>query len=129
MIKDFKTWRSIKSNLHENQVRLHFHEREIWSTTVGANIGYEQDGKGQEYLRPILVLRKFNNETLWAVFLTKKIKTGRYYFEFKSKSQDTSTANLSQLRLIDSKRLKYRVGLISEEDFMELKKRIIGLIQ
>ncbi len=129
MKKDFQKWHIKKSDLHENNPRLHFHEREVWSTVVGANIGYEQDGKGEEYLRPILVLKKFNNETLWAIFLTKKKKSGKYYFEFKSKDNNISTANLSQLRLIDSKRLKYRIGSISETNFMELKKRIMALLQ
>ncbi len=129
MKKDFRTWHNKKSDIHERQKRLHFHEREIWSSFVGANIGYEQDGKGDEYLRPILVLKKFNNETLWALFLTKKKKTGKYYFEFKSKENDMSTANLSQFRLIDSKRLKYRVGSISEADFIKLKKHIIALLE
>ena len=129
MKKDFQNWHDKKSTLHEYNPRLHFHEREVWSTAVGANIGYEQDGKGDEYLRPILVLKKFNNETLWALFLTKKNKTGKYYYEFKSKDDDTSTANLSQLRLIDSKRLKYRIGSISTIDFIELKKRIITLLE
>lgn len=125
MIKDFPKWHIQKSDLHENKVRLFFHEREVWSTSIGLNIGYEQDGKGSEFLRPIVVLKKFNNETLWAIFLIKKKKIGKYYFGFESRENHISVANLSQLRLIDSKRLKYQIGLISEENFIELKKRII----
>jgi hypothetical protein len=128
MKKDFQTWHARKSDLHENKVRLHFHERDVWFTSVGANIGYEQDGKGEEFLRPIVVFKKFNNETLWGIFLTKKKKTGKYYFDFEYKENETSTANLSQLRLIDSKRLKYQIGTILEKDFAELKKRVIALI-
>lgn len=128
MKKDFQTWHTRKTDLQENKIRLHFHERDVWFTSVGLNIGFEQDGKGEEFLRPVVVLRKFNNETLWGVFLTKKQKTGKYYFEFESKENTLSTANLSQLRLIDSKRLQYKIGSISERDFMELKKRITHLI-
>ena len=50
------------------------------------------------------------------------------YFTFEHDDRK-SAANLSQLRLIDAKRLKYQIGSISENDFLELKKRIIGLIQ
>jgi mRNA-degrading endonuclease toxin of MazEF toxin-antitoxin module len=128
MKKDFKIWHSKKSDLNENKVRLHFHERDVWFTSVGINIGYEQDGKGEEFLRPIVVFKKFNNETLWAIFLTKQKKTSKYYFDFEFKENESSTANLSQLRLIDSKRLKYQIGTIAEKDFTELKKRIISLI-
>ncbi len=36
---------------------------------------------------------------------------------------------MSQLRLIDSKRLKYQIGVMAESDFFQLKKRIINLIE
>jgi mRNA interferase MazF len=129
MKKDFQKWHTEKSDLHENKLRLHFHERDVWFTSVGVNIGFEQDGKGEEFMRPIVVFKKFNNETLWGIPLTSKKKTGKYYFTFEHDEDRTSTANLSQLRLIDSKRLKYQIGSISEADFAELKKRIIGLIE
>lgn len=129
MKKDFQTWHEQKSGLHENKVRLYFHERDVWFTSVGVNIGFEQDGKGKEFMRPIVVFKKFNNETLWGIPLTSKKKTGKYYFTFEHDKDRMSTANLSQLRLIDSKRLKYQIGSISESDFVKLKKRIIDLIE
>ncbi len=128
MSKDFTGWHVQKSNIHENKIRLHFHERDVWFTSVGANIGFEQDGKGEEFLRPIVILKKFNNETLWGITLTSKTKTGEYYFSFKHDIDRVSTANLSQLRLIDSKRLKYQIGSMCEDDFAELKKRVVDLV-
>ncbi len=128
MKKDFKKWHRQKSDINDNRARLHFHKRDVWFTNVGVNIGFEQDGKGKEFLRPIVILNKFNNETLWGITLTSKKKIGEYYFTFEHDSGRESTANLSQLRLIDSKRLKYQIGTISENDFVELKKRIINLI-
>lgn len=129
MKKDFQKWHGQKSDIHENKIRLHFHERDVWFTSMGANIGFEQDGKGEEFLRPAVILKKFNNETLWGITLTSKKKTGKYYFTFEHDKDRMSTANLSQLRLIDSKRLKYQIGSISEKDFKELKKRIINLVK
>lgn len=129
MKKDFQQWHYKKSDLDENKVRLHFHERDVWFTSVGVNIGFEQDGKSEEFLRPIVIIKKFNNETLWGVPLTSRKKAGKYYFEFEHDKNRRSTANLSQLRLVDSKRLKYQIGSISENDFMEIKKRIISIIQ
>ena len=129
MQKNFQKWHIKKSDLHENQIRIYFHERDIWFASVGANIGFEQDGKGDDFLRPIVVLKKFNNENLWGVFLTSKDKIGKYYFKFYHDQNRLSTANISQLRLIDSKRLKYKIGVITEVDFYQLKKRIIYLIE
>lgn len=31
MNKDFQIWRDQKSDMHENKIRAHFHECEIWS--------------------------------------------------------------------------------------------------
>jgi mRNA interferase MazF len=128
MQKDFQEWHTHKSDIHENKVRTFFHERDVWFASLGANIGFEQDGKGHEYLRPVVVFKKFNNESLWGIPTTKQNKNGKYYFKFDYKKGDSTTANLSQLRLIDCKRLKYRIGFISEEDFATLKKCIISLI-
>lgn len=129
MKKDFRKWHDQKCDIHNVGTRLYFHERDVWFTAMGANIGFEQDGKGEEFLRPIVILKKFNNETLWGITLTSKKKSGKYYFTFKHDEERESTANLSQLRLIDSKRLKYQIGSMSEKDFVELKKRIINLVE
>ena len=128
MKRDFKKWHKKKNDLDQNEVRVNFHERDVWFGSIGANIGFEWDGKGEEFLRPIVILKKFNNETFWGIPLTTKVKDNQYYFIFEHNDRK-SAANLSQLRLIDAKRLKYQIGSISEKDFMELKKRIISLIQ
>ena len=127
--KDFQEWHNEKSSLHENKTRVFFHEREVWFASLGANIGFEQDGKGQEFLRPILVVKKFNNEVLWGVPTTKKNKKGKYYFPFQYKKSESTTAILSQLRLIDSKRLSYKIGFVKEADFVEMKNRLISFLK
>ena len=130
MSKNFQEWHTQKNDLHENNIRVFFHEREVWFTSLGANIGFEQDGKGKEFLRPIIIVKKFNNEILWMVPTTKRNKKGKYYFTFSYNEEDEhTTAIISQLRLIDSKRLKYKIGIINEEDFVEMKKRIISLLK
>lgn len=81
MDKDFKTWHTKKSNIQNNtHVRVYFNEREIWWCSLGANIGYEQDGKGDDFMRPVIILKQFNKEVCWAIPLTTQIKNGRYYF-------------------------------------------------
>ena len=125
MKKDFKSWHEEKSSLHEEKQRPFFHEREIWFTSLGVNIGFEIDGKNQKFMRPVVVLKKFNNETLWGLPLTKNSnKKGKYYFSFSFKNGESSTANLSQIRLVDSKRLQYKIGDMTEEDLAEVKEKL-----
>lgn len=102
---------------------------EVWFVSVGLNIGFEADGKGSNYWRPAVVLKKFNLETFWGVFLTSKAKTGKYYFSFSHGQGRISIANLSQIRLIDSKRMRSLLGSMSERSFLEMRKRIIELLR
>lgn len=78
----FSQWIQQKDDLHENKMRVYFHEREIWFAALGKNIGSEQDGPGIKFLRPVVVVKKFNNEILWGIPLTKTKKTGEYHFSF-----------------------------------------------
>ena len=128
MKKDFQTWHKDKSNIHEDKERPYFHEREIWFTSLGANIGFEIDGKGEKFMRPIIVVKKFNNESLWGLPLTKNPKKSKYYFSFSFRENQLSTANLSQVRLIDSKRLQYKIGDIHEKDFVKVKEKLRQLL-
>ena len=74
MEKDFWKWHGKKENIHDEGHRVFFHEREIWFCHLGANIGFEEDGKGENFGRPVVVFRKFNNEVFWGVPLTTRTK-------------------------------------------------------
>ncbi len=102
MQKDFKKWNEKKEKIHENERRLFFYEREVWWCSLGANVGDEQDGTGKEFVRPVIVLKKFNKHLFWGIPLTTKEKKGKYYFSFLL-SDRRNTAILSQMRLFDSK--------------------------
>ena len=67
---------------------------------------------------------------LHAVPLTRVQKNLPFYFTFTLQSADNqqSTAVLSQLRLIDAKRLRRMIGYISEDDFGALKKQLKALL-
>ena len=60
--KDFQKWHSKKSQIDDIENRPFFHEREIWFCYLGTNVGFEQDGSDKDFLRPIVVIKKFNNQ-------------------------------------------------------------------
>ena len=86
-------------------------------------------------MRPILIIKKFNNEVVWALPLTRTEKNGKYYFRISlvaddGKSDDRpSVVILSQLRLIDAKRLQYKAGTITEDEFTKTKEALIALLK
>ena len=79
MEKDFDNWNKRKKALNERGNAPFFHEREIWWCALGKNVGFEQDGKGKKFARPVLVFKKFNNQLFWALPLSTKIKANKFY--------------------------------------------------
>lgn len=123
--KDFSAWNGKKTSIHNSSSqRAYFHEREIWWCSLGANIGYEQDGKGQYFARPVVVVKKFNKELFWALPLTTKPKNGKYYFVLDLGDGMERRVILSQLRLIDAKRLRDKVATVPQDQFQALKRRL-----
>lgn len=135
MKKDYKKWMENKSEINNEKVRPFFHEREVWFSSLGENVGFEQDGGGEKFMRPVLVLRKFNNEVVWALPLTRTEKTGKYYFRISLVAEDRNVTNrpsvviLTQLRLLDAKRLQYKIGDIAEKEFSKIKKALVALLK
>ena len=126
--KDFRKWHDKKAEVNNIEQRPFFHEREIWWCALGTNIGFEQDGGGEDFLRPVIVFRKFNNEIFWAIPLTHARKKTKYYFQFVLGGGFPSAAILSQIRLIDARRLSHKLGNLSDVDFAELTKKLKALL-
>ena len=124
----FDTWNTLKKKINNKKNTKTIRERDVFFISLGENIGFEQNGKGERFLRPVLVLRKFSSHLFLGIPLTSQKKEGRFYAEFSFKGK-TSTAILSQIRLFDAKRIEYFSGKISVGNFLEIKKKLIELIQ
>ncbi|MEK7107394.1 MAG: type II toxin-antitoxin system PemK/MazF family toxin [Patescibacteria group bacterium] len=129
MEKDFWIWHSKKDTVEKKKTRVFFHEREVWFCHLGTNIGFEQDGKGENFGRPVVIFRKFNNEVFWGVPLTTRTKGGKFYLPVATGDNEPRKAILSQLRLLDAKRLYQKMGTISLETHKHLEDALTGLIQ
>lgn len=127
MHKEFNKWNIHKIYLNNKGKRPEFSERDVWFCQLGINIGFEQDGKGDKQLRPIVIIKKFNKKILLAIPLTHTLKNNQYYHHFGFKGSD-SAAILSQVRLLDAKRLLYRSGKVSPSDFKNIKQKIRQLL-
>ncbi len=128
MKKDYSEWHKKKSDIeHNNDTRVFFHEREVWWCSLGANVGFEQDGKGGKFARPVLVFKKFNKEVFWALPLSTRIKKGKFYANVDLRDDIPRVAIVSQLRLIDGKRLIDKIGVIDESNYKDIQKAVINL--
>jgi len=129
MTKNYSSWHKLKTRIENQHRGKLFHEREIWWCSLGANIGFEQDGKNKNYERPVLVIRKFNKGMLWGLPLTSIEKHNKFHYFLKLKNKMPSWIILSQLRVLSSKRLIRRIVRINENTFYEIEKKTIELLK
>lgn len=104
-------------------------EGQVYWCSLGENIGFEQNGKGKYFQRPVLIFKKFNNNMFWAIPMSTKIKeSNTYYIKILLKNVEQS-AMISQLRVLDSKRLYQYIGYVSKADFIKIRDSVIKLIK
>ena len=130
-MKDFDNWNNLKKQIEIENVKVGYKNRDIFYIKMGQNIGFEQNGKGKDYIRPIIVIKGFNKDIFLGVPLSTKIKEGKYYFQFEFDKNGTKMINiaiLSQIILFSTKRLLNKIGVIKENDFENLKIKIKQMI-
>ena len=123
MEKDFDRWNEKKKKIDAKQEQLFFKQGEVWWVNLGCNVGYEMDGKGAEYTRPILIIKKYNKFSFLAIPLSTAQKTNLYKISVGLIAGKEAMANLSQIKNIDSRRLVKKVGRIDAVIFEAVKKK------
>ena len=128
--KDFSAWHNVKTTINNQpeKNKPFFYEREIWWVSIGQNVGYEEDGKNDNYVRPVLVLRKFNKYTFLGIPLSTSPTTNKYRVAFTYKDNIKSTALLSQIRVFDSNRLATKDGTISDDGYKLIQQKLTEII-
>ena len=120
MEKDFDNWNNLKKNIN-NRDLIYVSEREVWFCSVGLNVGSEQDGKNENYERPVLVIKKVTPNTFIGVPLTSNKKKGSWYIPIASMD---SSAVITQIKLFDTRRLTRKMRLILIDEFDLIKSAI-----
>jgi mRNA-degrading endonuclease toxin of MazEF toxin-antitoxin module len=122
MAKDFDGWNEQKKRIHGRPSSPHYHEREIWWCAFGVNVGSEQDGSGPDRYRPALILKGMSAATCLAVPLTTS--THEHPLRPPIGVVDGKSAHvlLSQMRIIDTKRLMRKIGYLDMTIFEEIRK-------
>ena len=127
--KNFDAWNEYAKTLDVKEFKGISLEGEIWWCSIGINIGSEEDGKNDQFERPVLIFRKFGEDTTWIIPCTSKPaeKESRVLYTL-TKSEMIETIKLSQLRLVSNKRLLRHAGKISAEDFKNIRESLKSLM-
>ena len=126
-IKDFIGWHNRKAKIDQQNNLPTFKEREIWWCSIGINVGHEEDGKNEDFHRPVLILRKFNKNLFWGVPLTTQIKENPFYIRIKFREIE-QCAMITHLRSYDAKRLTDEEGRLSNKQFQKVKQAVKDLL-
>ncbi len=114
MNKNFDKWNEIKKRINNIVPSLNFKEREVWFSFVGVNVRFEEDGKGEDFMRPVVIVKKFSKEMFLGIPCTTIEKDNPFYVYIGNFKGNKNFAILSQIRLYSASRLAYKIGVISE---------------
>ncbi len=126
----FHNWAVLKPKIHfsAQEPGLYFRERQIWWTSIGQNIGSEENGKNKNFERPVLVFKKFNKDVFLGMPISTKIKIGDYRYVFVQNGKQFCL-NTSQMRVMSSKRLLRLIGRMQQVDYANIVTIYKGIIQ
>lgn len=127
-MKQFDAWGVLKKVVNEKRPMFYVKEREIRYVHLGHNIGFEEDGKGVDFKRPVLVLKKVGNMFVTLPMTTKGKDSPFYYRLSDMYFGKTSRVILSQIRVIDKARFIKDVGIVTEGDFSDIKEKLKALM-
>jgi mRNA-degrading endonuclease toxin of MazEF toxin-antitoxin module len=127
MLDKFNKWIQLKINSNQRKQRPLFSERDVWWSSFGQNVGDEENGKGDNFMRPVVILKKFNQNICLVAPTSRKLKDNKYYFEIEYNSQKYSVL-ISQIRTIDAKRLRKRIARLSKHELKEIRKSIVTTV-
>lgn len=125
-MKDFDSWNELKKKIEaeKNEPDKFPKEGEVWMSSLGRNIGFEQNGSGNNFSRPILIVKKFNNHMFWCVSLSTKQKDFDFYFNYTDHNKQKVSAILAQMKLVSVKRLKRKLYELDSEKLQEIKVKL-----
>ena len=125
-MNEYDSWNELKKEVSKeiDQPDRFPKEGEVWISIFGKNIGFEENGTGESFSRPVLIVKKFNNLMFWSIPLSTKQKKLDFYFNFTDPSGLLVAAILAQMKLISVKRLRRKLYDIPQEQLIGIKEKL-----
>lgn len=127
MEKDFDKWNEKKKKLDKSKRDLLFKEGEIWWCSLGVNVGEEIYGKGNDFRRPVVILKKLSRNSCVVMPTSTKKREGSWYHHLNVQDKDRFVL-MHQICFISANRLSVRESTLSRDEFATLKKSTAVLL-
>ncbi len=128
MQKDFDDWNIKKKDLEEVTDKFLFKTGDIWWCSVGLNIKTESCGKGENYQRPVLVLKKLSAESFIGIPLSTQEKIGSWFADITIHGEKRY-ALLYQIRMFSANRFQRRLATLDDADVLRVKEKLEALLE
>ncbi|MEK7068951.1 MAG: type II toxin-antitoxin system PemK/MazF family toxin [Patescibacteria group bacterium] len=122
-IKEFDVWNKVKQRVNAEQRGIVIRKGEVRWASLGVNVGMEIDGKGESFLRPVLIVDCIGKGLALVVPITSsgKMLPGYLPFEWKEK---TDSLCIHHMKTISTKRILRREAKIPGNTLARIKEAI-----
>ncbi len=126
----YNDWNLKKQKIQFSELTevLYFNVGEVWWCSLGINIGTETFGKGKNFYRPVLIIKKLSNELCIALPLTSKKKIGTWFMNVILQNKEQCIM-LYQIRTIHKKRFYLKIGQLGDRELMIVKEKLKILLE
>ena len=128
MQKDFDGWNEEKKTTHARKDMLLYRERDVRWCRLGINVGFEQDGTGMSHSRPVIIFKAFSRYVCLIIPLTTSTKQNPYHVSVGIIGNRPAFAIISQLRLVDTKRLDQKITILDKNIFEDIRKAVKAIL-
>jgi len=128
-MKDFDSWNDKKKNIDIKTSLNYCRDRQVWWCCLGLNIGIEENGKGSSYERPVLILKNLSAQSALIVPFTTSKNTHPMRISTGTILKKETSVILSQLRVIDTRRISEKITTLDSEMFQKIKRAIREMLQ
>ncbi len=127
--KNFDEWNSKKKARDISNYKPPLvNEGDVWWASIGLNIGSEIDGKGSDFTRPVLILKKISKTFFLIAPTTSKEKSNNDWYVKVSHGQNYNYVSINQVKTIDYRRLWNRFYQLDTHDFEKVSNKFKDFI-
>lgn len=130
-MEEYDKWNEVKKDTQKKKRKLGMKSREIFWVKLGQNLGSEEYGKGKDFARPVIIVRRLTRDLFIGIPITTTIKNNDYFHSFtymnKSRGMVENSAMILQVKTFSIKRVLSKVGIVDKEDFDKILEKTKSL--
>ena len=123
-MEKFDKWNEVKKSTQQKKRKLGMKPREIFWVKIGQNLGSEEYGKGKDFARPVIIVRRLTSDLFIGIPITTTIKNNDYFHSFiytnKSRGIVENSAMILQVKTFSIKRVLSKIGTVNKDDFEKI---------